>query len=873
MRRKKARLRSRGAYRLAAVVVALVAAACATMAPERPKPGDVVVDRFDLPFSNLASPEARAIFARRLAEPPFVFGDNIGLARLHYGAFNDERLADMRRLFATKENHATWNGVDVVIVEPASGTAAENADRVLINIHGGAFMWGSGSGALVEAIPIAATGRIRVVTVDYRLAPEHRFPAASEDVAAVYRHLLEDYRPETIGLYGCSAGGIIAAQSVAWFQAHGLPKPGAVATLCGTAAPYGGDSVFLSAVGGGQPAPPASTAATRRSANPYLDAADLKDPLAFPEASDDVLRDFPPTLLLAGSRDFAASISTSLHRRFAALSVASELYLFDGLWHAFFMYPDMPESREAYGLIVQFFDRHLGESRWSVTSARGAPSPADQFGDLFEAVQSGRIFADSKTFADAVPKRPVASILADYDAVKPTGGALARFVEERFELPSSGNASDGSPAKRLPLQEHISALWPSLTRSALEPAAGSSALPLSNPYVVPGGRFREMYYWDSYFTMLGLKSDGRQDLVESMILDFAGLVKAYGHVPNGARSYYLSRSQPPFLALMIGLSEQRDPQSLASQLEAMQGEHGYWMAGAACAEASGACRRVVRMPDGALLNRYWDDRDTPRDESWAEDVATARSAIGRPAADVYRDLRAAAESGWDFSSRWLDDPAKLSSIHTTEFVPVDLNSLLWSLETTIASHCRVLNDAPCAAKFDRQAANRQEAMQVWLWDKQAGRFGDWDRRTQGLSPRISAATFYPLFVGLATASQAEAVASHADKRLIAPGGVRTTLVVTGQQWDRPNGWAPLQWIAIEGLTRYGETSLAKHIATGWINTVDRVYGETGKMLEKYNLDEKTPGGGGEYPLQDGFGWTNGVTRALLDRYPLPAAGR
>ena len=167
MRRKKARLRSRGAYRLAAVVVALVAAACATMAPERPKPGDVVVDRFDLPFSNLASPEARAIFARRLAEPPFVFGDNIGLARLHYGAFNDERLADMRRLFATKENHATWNGVDVVIVEPASGTAAENADRVLINIHGGAFMWGSGSGALVEAIPIAATGRIRVVTVDY----------------------------------------------------------------------------------------------------------------------------------------------------------------------------------------------------------------------------------------------------------------------------------------------------------------------------------------------------------------------------------------------------------------------------------------------------------------------------------------------------------------------------------------------------------------------------------------------------------------------------------------------------------------------------------------------------------------------------------
>ncbi|MEI9850798.1 MAG: alpha/beta hydrolase [Sphingomonas sp.] len=222
-------------------------------------------------------------------------------------------------------------------------------------------MWGSGSGALVEAIPIAATAGMKVVTVDYRLAPEHLYPAASEDVAAVYAALLKRYRPEDIGIYGCSAGGVITAQAVSWFQTHSLPGPGAIGTFCGTGAPYGGDSVFLAGpTMATKPLIP-GTVLPDILPTPYLAGVPASDAGAYPVMSDAVLARFPPTLLLAGSRDFAASVMTTTHRRLARLGVPSELYIFDGLPHAFFVWPEMPESREAYGLIAHFFDAHLGK--------------------------------------------------------------------------------------------------------------------------------------------------------------------------------------------------------------------------------------------------------------------------------------------------------------------------------------------------------------------------------------------------------------------------------------------------------------------------------------------------------------------------------
>jgi alpha,alpha-trehalase len=488
-------------------------------------------------------------------------------------------------------------------------------------------------------------------------------------------------------------------------------------------------------------------------------------------------------------------------------------------------------------------------------------SPADLYGALFRAVQLGRVFPDGKSFVDAVPRRPPAAIMADYARRRPTGAALRAFVLANFIVP--GENDRGAP----PLRAHIRALWPLLTRPPVAAVPGASALSLPAPFVVPGGRFREIYYWDSYFTMLGLRVDGRQALVEAMLDDFTSLIERYGRIPNGTRSYYLSRSQPPFFALMLDLSKEADPAVAARRLRALRREHAFWMEGTACLRGSGACGRVVRMPDGTILNRYHDDRDTPRDESYAEDVATARAAAPRPVAETYRDLRAGAESGWDYSSRWLRDGRTLATVRTGEIVPIDLNSLLYATERRIAERCRAVADAACAVEFGRLADRRRAAIDRYLWVAREGRYADWDRIAAAPTAILSAATLYPLFTGLASPVQARAVAATTQEKLLAPGGLRTTLTVTGQQWDRPNGWAPLQWVAVEALARSGHEPLAREVARRWIGTVDRVYRETGRMLEKYDVEEARPGGGGEYPTQDGFGWTNGVTSALLERYP------
>ncbi|WP_299104277.1 trehalase family glycosidase, partial [uncultured Bradyrhizobium sp.] len=181
------------------------------------------------------------------------------------------------------------------------------------------------------------------------------------------------------------------------------------------------------------------------------------------------------------------------------------------------------------------------------------PQPSDLFGDLFTAVQERGLFPDSKTFADAIPRRAAAAILLDWKAHPPANDvALREFVEANFTLPTEADcdAPDGRP-----LREHITSLWPVLTREPEVPAPGSSLLELPRRHVVPGGRFRELYYWDSYFTMLGLVRSDRQDLVEDMIAVFGSLIDRYGHIPNGTRSYYLSRSHPPVFYLMAALSQ------------------------------------------------------------------------------------------------------------------------------------------------------------------------------------------------------------------------------------------------------------------------------------------------------------------------------
>jgi len=502
------------------------------------------------------------------------------------------------------------------------------------------------------------------------------------------------------------------------------------------------------------------------------------------------------------------------------------------------------------------------------------------------AVQSARIFADGKAFPDAVPNAAPREILAAYHAAHPASRqALERFVAAHFVLPSlvatapgdstavaPGDASAATaPPVRVDITRHIDALWDSLTRSTASAPPYSSLVPLPYPYVVPGGRFREIYYWDSYFTMLGLAESGRRDLVAAMIRDFAYLTDAFGHVPNGTRTYYLSRSQPPFFFAMVALLTPDDPAgAYALYLPELRREHAFWMQGERPLRRGTAHRRVVALPDGSILNRYWDDRDTPRDEAFAEDAQLARGS-GRPRRELYRDIRAAAESGWDFSSRWLADAHSLATIDTTQIVPIDLNSLLFGLENAIRAGCERRGEAACVKEFAARAAARRAAIDRYLWDRVAGCYADyrWPRRVRDTRP--SAAALYPLFVSLATASQAASVAAVVRRTLLKPGGLVTTTLDTGQQWDAPNGWAPLQWIAVDGLRRYGNDALAALIACRWMTSVNDVYAASGRLVEKYDVvDGSRGGGGGEYPTQDGFGWTNGVFAKLNALYPAQA---
>lgn len=497
-----------------------------------------------------------------------------------------------------------------------------------------------------------------------------------------------------------------------------------------------------------------------------------------------------------------------------------------------------------------------------------APAPpAILYGELFEQVQLQQVFKDGKTFADAEARKDPATILEEYQSAKdsPTF-SLRAFVEERFLVPQAA-ATNFSTAKGEDIRRHIEQLWSVLSRAPMASTARSTTLSLPAPFVVPGGRFREMYYWDSYFTMLGLEVSNRHDLTLGMLENFASLIERYGFIPNGTRSYYLSRSQPPMFALMVVLAAEKDGDAvLLKYLPALEREYEFWMDGADTLQGVNAYRRVVRLPSGAVLNRYWDDRATARDESFREDVEVARRA-NRPPADVYRDLRAAAESGWDFSSRWFADGKSLHTIQTTSLVPADLNSLLYELELTIAKGCRAAQRRDCVRQMTGRAKARQAAIQRFLWDPTRGAFMDYNWREGKTSSVLSAATAYPLFVGLATAAQARKVSMTLREQLLMPHGLASTLNVTGQQWDQPNGWAPLQWIAIEGVRRFGDATLAETIASRWIAENLRVYCASGKLVEKYNVRDAGAGAGGEYPVQDGFGWTNGVLIKLLGQYP------
>lgn len=500
--------------------------------------------------------------------------------------------------------------------------------------------------------------------------------------------------------------------------------------------------------------------------------------------------------------------------------------------------------------------------------------PPDRvYAELFEAVQSRHLFGDSKTFVDAIAKSEPEAIVSAYrDERSQSDFDLTAFVGNHFDLPSK---HDGPATARtaLSVEDRIEQLWDVLTRDADEQVEHSSLIPLPNRYVVPGGRFREVYYWDSYFTMLGLADSGRVDLIREMAENFAFLIDEVGFIPNGNRSYYCTRSQPPFFALMVDLLAEvsGDEAVYARFLPQLKREYEFWMAGADKLSADAPVhRRVVLSPDG-LLNRYWDDAAIPRQESYAEDIELAASSSREPE-QLYRDVRAGAESGWDYSARWLEDRRSMQTIRTTSIVPVDLNTLIYNLEATLARICRSLGDNAEASAFDARARQRKALLQELFFDDENGMFMDLALPDFAVTGTLSIAATYPLFFGIATPEQAGRVAQCINRDFLKAGGWVTSNYETGQQWDSPNGWAPMQWITYRGLTRYGYDHEARAGARRWVEDNITLYKQRGRLLEKYNVvSSGMAGTGGEYEVQDGFGWTNAVLLRLMKELGVASA--
>ncbi len=483
------------------------------------------------------------------------------------------------------------------------------------------------------------------------------------------------------------------------------------------------------------------------------------------------------------------------------------------------------------------------------------------FYDLFRAVQMAGIFDDQKTMADAIPKFPVTDIQSRYFGEKDLDDFdLEKFVYDNFKFETSADKTDTGSPDHLPIKDHIEKLWIQLERSASE--SRGTLLELPKPYIVPGGRFTEFFYWDSYFIMLGLQARGKMEMMNNIVENCSYLIMTHGSVPNANRSYFLSRSQPPYFSLMLDLiyKSTNDEKIYARYFQTLKKEYEFWMSGQEVLENGKAVRRVLKTKLGDILNRYYDSENLPRPESYLIDFRDAERSQNP---EFYRNIRAACESGWDFSSRWFDDGAHIETVHTLDLAPVDLNCLLFHLEKTLAKSSKIVGEEDLAAKYQFLAEQRRSNIDKYFWDSDSQIYRDFDFVKNEKTRSEHIASLYPMFLAIPDAARGQEMRKVVEQKFLLPGGLVTTTQKSGQQWDFPNAWAPNQWIGYKAMKNYGYDDLAEQIKANWSKNVERVYNNTGKLMEKYNAEDmKSVAGGGEYPNQDGFGWTNGVYYAL-----------
>ncbi|KAF3624288.1 putative trehalase [Capsicum annuum] len=435
----------------------------------------------------------------------------------------------------------------------------------------------------------------------------------------------------------------------------------------------------------------------------------------------------------------------------------------------------------------------------------------------------------------------------------------------------------------------VHSLWKNLSRKVsdhvLEKPELYTLLPLKNPVIIPGSRFKEVYYWDSYWVIRGLLASKMYETAKGIVYNLISLIDQFGYVLNGARAYYSNRRQPPVLAAMIVEIYERtgDLDLVTRSLPSLLKEYHFWN--------SGIHKVTIQDAQGSnhSLSRYYAMWNKPRPESSTIDSETASKLPNIcEKRELYRQLASAAESGWDFSSRWMRNKSDLTTTSTTSILPVDLNAFLLKMELDIAFLANLIGESSTVTHYTEASQNRQKAMNSILWNAEMGQWLDywlgnsntaediykWDDLHQ--NKKSFASNFVPLWTETLRSDNIttqKVVQSLRSSGLLQPAGIAMTLSKTGQQWDFPNGWAPLQHIIIEGLSRSGlveAKALAEDIAVRWLKTNCVTYKKTGTMHEKYDVTEcGAYGGGGEYKPQTGFGWSNGVVLALLEEFGWP----
>mmetsp|Transcript_31898 Transcript_31898/g.77730 ORF Transcript_31898/g.77730 Transcript_31898/m.77730 type:complete len:584 (-) Transcript_31898:153-1904(-) len=525
-------------------------------------------------------------------------------------------------------------------------------------------------------------------------------------------------------------------------------------------------------------------------------------------------------------------------------------------------------------------------------------------GEILDAVQRLKIFNDSKTFVDMPMTADPEQILEAFSKLpRPlTKDTVSSFVSTLFlpagsdvetHIPEDWNAEPGILA-RLGSNENakywarnLNEKWKVLGRRTKDSVRlypqRTSTLYREKPFVVPGGRFRESYYWDTYWIILGLLECDMLQTAVNMATNLLRDVETFKFVPNGGRLYYTNRTQPPLLTIMVkkihdyqkSLNERNESKMnidafIKYAVPVLDDEYRYWMD-----ETEGHVVNVKMEGNDVKLNRFFSREASPRPESYREDAATI------DAGGNCREIRAAAESGWDFSSRWMKKPGNeskysLTMLRTRDIVPIDLNSFLYQMETELGNLHKSLGDYAKSSYYAAAAAGRKWAIFAGMRDAN-GSFVDIWASTGDPSPNsISAASFVPMFAGLLDDMDEKAKNEYVvnvvlKSPLLLQGGVSTTVVNSSQQWDFPNAWPPLQHMFVEGLYRLG-TQMAKKIADTysrtWLQSGYKAWKPKGDMFEKYDARHcGVGGGGGEYGVQIGFGWTNGVVLGLLRRHP------